>query len=83
MSGDNTERMLGQLDGKLDSLISSFKEYREAHDLRHTKIDEQLTAHAADINKAKGAKAAVFAGAAVLATFVSAAWAAVAHFIGK
>lgn len=73
---DNTELMLGQLDGKLDSLIASFKEYRQAHDVRHAKIDEQLTAHAADINKAKGAKAAIFVVAGVISGFVGIAVAA-------
>lgn len=79
--GDNTERMLGQLDGKLDSLISAFDSYRVDHNARHKEIDDKIDAHAADINKAKGAKAAIFAAAAAISGFVGAAVAAANHLL--
>jgi malate/lactate dehydrogenase len=78
---DNTERMLGQVDGKLDSLLGIAVAMAVDHNARHEKIDEDLKAHAADINKAKGAKAAVFAAAAAISTFVGAAVAAANHLL--
>lgn len=78
---DNTERMLGQVDGKLDSLLGSLSQWQSDHNARHEKIDEDLKAHAADINKAKGAKAAVFAAAAAISTFVGVAVAAAGHLL--
>ena len=76
MAGDNTERMLGSVDGKLDSLISSFAEYRVEHNGRHKEIDDKIEEHAADINRAKGAKTALIAAAAAVSGLVSVALAA-------
>lgn len=73
---DNTERMLGQVDGKLDRLIENFDKYLAAHSERHKNIDDELKEFAADINKAKGAKGAIMVAAGALATVVSIAIAA-------
>lgn len=78
---DDLHRMLGEANGKLDLLIDSFREYREAHDRRHESIDTAIKAHEADINQAKGAKAAVFVVAAVVSSFVGVAIAAVERFL--
>lgn len=81
MAANDSERMLlGEMNGKLDALITSVGEWRAEHNDRHVKIDEQIAGHAADINKAKGAKAALFVAATAISTLVSAAWAAGTHF---
>ena len=53
---DDVQRMLGQIDGKLDQVIESFKEHREDDNRRFTEVHARLDEHAEDINKAKGAK---------------------------
>lgn len=67
MGNDNTERMLGQVDGKLDELIRSMTQWQADHNARHAKIDEKLEQHSAALNQAKGAKAAIYTVAAVIA----------------
>lgn len=49
-------RMLGQIDGKLDSLISAAKEHRDDDTRRFTDVYRRLDNCDEDINKAKGAK---------------------------
>ena len=56
--------LLGETNGKLDSLITQVRDYIEAHDERHTKIDDKIEKHSAEINQAKGAKGAILAMAA-------------------
>ena len=68
---DNTERMLGQLDGKLDRLIENFDKYLAAHSERHKDIDVEIKAHAKDINQAKGAKNALILTAGAVSTVVA------------
>lgn len=63
---DNTERMLGQVDGKLDELIRSITQWQADHNKRHEAIDAKVEEHAAAINQAKGAKAAIYTVAAVI-----------------
>ncbi len=60
-SGQDSElhRMVGQIDGKLDLLIASFDRYVQSHNDRHLIIDQQVQQVQADINQAKGAKAAL------------------------
>ena len=53
---DDLNRMLGQIDGKLDQVIDTFKEHREDDKRRFTEVHARLDDHAEDINKAKGAK---------------------------
>lgn len=78
---DNTDRMLGQLDGKLDTLMQTIDRWQVEHNARHEKIDEKLEAHAQDINQAKGAKAGIIAAAATLSAFVGVAIAAADRFL--
>lgn len=68
--------MLGQLDGKLDSLIESFRQYQTDHNARHVVIDTKIDAAQTDINQAKGAKTALIAAAAAISGFVGIAIAA-------
>lgn len=53
---DDIQRMLGQIDGKLDQVIETFKEHREDDKRRFTEVHARIDEHAEDINKAKGAK---------------------------
>lgn len=53
---DELNRMLGQIDGKLDQVIESFKEHREDDKRRFGEVYGRLDGLDADINKAKGAK---------------------------
>ena len=76
---DNIDQLLGEISGKLDRLTDNFDRYLSAHNQRHEKIDEELKEHAEDINQAKGAKSAIFAGAAIIAGVVGYA----ADSIGK
>ena len=72
---DDLNRMLGQIDGKLDQVIETFKEHREDDKRRFGEVYGRLDQHAEEINKAKGGKAVlvwlVGGGAAAVATFVS------------
>lgn len=67
---DGVEQLLGRIDGKLDQVIASFKEHREDDTRRFAEVNDRLEDHAKDINKAKGAKAAVFAAAAAISGVV-------------
>lgn len=69
---DNTERLLGEVSGKLDSLKQTFERYIDAHDRRHEQIDEKITEAHADINKAKGAKGALLIAAGAVSGIVAA-----------
>lgn len=87
MSEDQIAAALGRIEGKQDSLIrwiesheQRHREDRERADDRHHVIDQTLVAHAADINQAKGAKGAVIAMSAGIATAVSVSIAAVKTF---
>lgn len=62
---DDLHHMVGEIGGKVDTLTTMLRDYIEAHDKRHEKIDRQVEQAHADINQAKGAKGALafFAGA--------------------
>lgn len=53
---DELNRMLGQIDGKLDQVIETFKEHREDDKRRFGEVYARLDGHDKDINQAKGAK---------------------------
>ena len=78
---DNTERMLGEISGKLDRLTDNFDKYLAFHDQRHENLDSSVRALEADINQAKGARTAIYAGAAVVAGVVGFAVDAVAKLL--
>jgi hypothetical protein len=59
MSDDQINLLLGRIDGKLDSLIDTFKAHVEEDNERAKEIGKTLDAHSAVINQAKGAKGAV------------------------
>jgi hypothetical protein len=79
---DDLYRAVGEANGKLDTLTNLVRDYIEAHDKRHERVEEQLASHAADINKAKGAKTAVLILAGGLASVVSIAVAAASKLFG-
>ncbi|TAK84357.1 MAG: hypothetical protein EPO20_14820 [Betaproteobacteria bacterium] len=68
---DDLHRMVGEVGGKVDSLTTMMRDYIEAHDKRHEKIDDQIAQAHADLNQAKGAKAALLAMAGGLAGLVA------------
>jgi hypothetical protein len=68
--------MVGEANGKLDTLLTLVRDHVEQDDKRFSDVDEELKAHAADLNKAKGAKAATLVLAGAAATIVSLAVAA-------
>jgi malate/lactate dehydrogenase len=73
-------RMVGEVNGKLDTLLVLVRDHVEQDDKRFAEVDAELKDHAADINKAKGAKAATLALAGAAATVVSLAVAAAGKF---
>lgn len=78
---DSTERMLGEISGKLDRLTENFDKYLSYHAEQHKEINTTLKAHEADINQAKGAKAAIYTVAAVVAGVVGFAVDAIAKLL--
>lgn len=78
---DDLYRAVGEANGKLDALTTLMRDYIESHNRRHENIDEAIVSHAADINKAKGAKAATLALAGAAATVISLAVAAAGKFL--
>ena len=79
---DDLNRMLGQIDGKLDQVISTFQEHREDDKRRFTEVHKTLDDHSEDINKAKGAKGALLWAAGLVAGVVSFAAPYVARALG-
>ena len=79
MSDDQIATALGQIMGQLHSLDTRVRDYMESHDSRHAVIDEEIKDHAAQINQAKGAKAAVL----LMATAVSGVVGVAVAYIGK
>lgn len=87
MSDDQIAAALGRIEGKQDSLIRWIEAHEQRHheeltraDDRHRVIDNTLVQHAADINQAKGAKGAVLAMTAGIATAISIGFAAIRSF---
>jgi len=71
MAGDpDLYQSLGRIEGNLESLTNTVKEYISSHDARHVIIDRSVDDIKGDINQAKGAKAALFAGAAAVSAAV-------------
>lgn len=76
MSVDDTlidmNRMLGNIDGKVDGI----QERMDRHDAEHSGIDDKLEGLQADVNKAKGAKAmiGIMAGAIGAASALATKW---------
>lgn len=81
MSAD-LHQLVGEANGKLDTLTRTLERYIEAHERRHENIDAKIEAHAKDINQAKGAKGAVLLFAGGVATVVSAAAVAAMKLFG-
>lgn len=52
-------RALGNIEGKLDTLQGSFDAYVLRHDKLHAKLDREMDAIKADVNKAKGASSVI------------------------
>lgn len=78
---DDTQRLLGEANGKLDTLLELVRDHIRQDDERFKDVGDKLAAHAADINQAKGAKAATFALAAAVSGFVGVAVAAAKEFL--
>lgn len=56
---DEINRMLGQIDGKLDQVISTFNRHQD-DDIRHFKeVCDRLDKADAEMNKSKGAKGVI------------------------
>lgn len=68
---DSTERMLGEVNGKLDTLLTLMRDHVEQDNSRFKTVDEKLDAHAEVINQAKGAKTMLFILAGVVSFAVS------------
>jgi hypothetical protein len=79
---DEIPRLLGQIDGKLDQVIETFKEHRNDDVRRFTELHGRLDQHAEDINKAKGAKGALLWAAGGIASAVALAAPFVAKALG-
>ena len=75
------ERLLGQIDGKLDQVIENFREHREDDTRRFAEVFKHIESHAEDINQAKGAGAAAKVTAALIAGAVSIAAAATPYLL--
>lgn len=82
MSDPNVLQLLGRIDGKLDQVIEAAKEHREDDKRRFTEVYSTLNEHAEDINKAKGAKAALLWVAGGVAAVVGTAATFVAKALG-
>lgn len=67
------QRLLGEVNGKLDTVLTLLRDHIQQDDTRFENIGKTLESHAADINQAKGAKAAILIIAGGLATAVSVA----------
>lgn len=68
---DDLSRAIGEANGKLDTLLQLVRDHIKADETRFTEIDAELKTHAADINKAKGARTAIMAAATFVAGLVS------------
>ncbi len=75
-------QLVGEANGKLDTLLVLMRDHIVANDRRFGEVDVELKAHAADINKAKGAKNAVLLLAGGCAAVVSAAAVAIGKAFG-
>lgn len=73
MADPEIARLLGQIDGKLDQVISSAAEHRADDTRRFTEVYKWLGKHDEEINKAKGAKSVILWIAGVAGGLVSAA----------
>jgi hypothetical protein len=73
-------QMVGEINGKLDTLLYLVRDHVEQDDKRFAEVGEELKEHAADINQAKGAKTAALMLAGAAATVVSLAVAAAGKF---
>lgn len=75
---DSTERLLGEVNGKLDTMIALVREHVKQDEDRFKEVDTKLVAHAAVINQAKGAKTMLF----IFAGFVSFAVSFLMKYLG-
>jgi hypothetical protein len=80
---DNVERSLGQIEGKLDGLHGMLREHMDQDSRRFEAVFEKLSDHAADINKAKGAKTMLTIIAGGVSGAVAIVAAAAQHLLGK
>jgi hypothetical protein len=67
---DEIYQTVGRIEGKVDSLTQSIREYTLSHEGRHHTIDTHMEAIKADINQAKGAKGAIIIAAGAVATII-------------
>lgn len=79
---DELHRLVGEANGKLDTLLELVRDHIKQDDTRFSSVSVKLESHAADINKAKGAKAAVLVVAGGLAGVVSFVVAAASKLFG-
>lgn len=68
---DNTELLLGQIDGKLSALSDAVRAHVQSDHDRFEAVFAELKEHAKDINTAKGAKGALVWAAGGVAGAVS------------
>lgn len=71
MGDDQIATHLGQISGKLDAMQTFLRDYIEAHDSRHTKIEAKIDAHSDDLSQARGAKGALLFAAGLVSGVVS------------
>ncbi len=71
--GDDVQRSLGEISGKLDSLINTMREHAQEDTRRFGEVGKLLMQHSEEINQAKGAKSALMWAGGLVAALVSAA----------
>lgn len=54
--GDNVERAVGELHGKMDALITAFGTHVAEENRRHERLDEKVARVEAHVNQVKGAR---------------------------
>lgn len=79
---DNVLQALGRIEGKVDQIIESATEHRDDDKRRFSEVYGTLNEHAAEINKAKGAKAALLWAVGAVAGLFGAAAALGAKALG-
>lgn len=79
---DALHQAVGEANGKLDTLLTLVRDHIEQDNERFENVGRTLVEHAADINRAKGAKSALIIFAGGIATAVSLAAAAVGKIFG-
>lgn len=68
---EDISQVLGRIEGKLDQVIASAVEHRADDTRRFSDVFKRLDGHDAEINQAKGAKAAIITIASLAAGLVA------------